>query len=182
MLEHCLQNNCQFGIVYYNGSNFRSTGCTAEISQVIQKYEDGRADILIEGKKRFTLSTLTDDQPFLMADVCFFNDCRGPNYNEANSRLIQEVLVLLDKISAMGRQNLDTKQLQTFDSETLSFLLANTELLSLEQRQEALESSSTANRIQTIITAAQRHIQRSFSQRQLEKILGKNSDIRHIFN
>jgi Lon protease-like protein len=75
MVDHCLEEQSQFGIVYYNGSNFRSTGCSAGIVKLVKRYEDGRKDILIEGERRFSLESIDDTGMYLHARVRYFDDC-----------------------------------------------------------------------------------------------------------
>ena len=49
MIGECLRENRQFGIVYFNGTDIQTAGCTASILKVMKRYEDGRLDILTRG-------------------------------------------------------------------------------------------------------------------------------------
>jgi Lon protease-like protein len=49
-------------------------GCTAKIVRVVERYSDGRLDILCEGMRRFEIEGLDESRKFLQADVEFFED------------------------------------------------------------------------------------------------------------
>jgi Lon protease-like protein len=182
MVDQCLENNQPFGIVYYNGSNFRSAGCSAGIIKLIKRYDDGRKDILIEGKKRFYLESIDDSGLYLKSTVRYFDDCGTENAEHEAQRLKDEAIDLFSRLAELNNKSLDREFLQSMDPGEFSFLLSASDLFNVEERQESLESSSTANRIQNLITSAKRSIRRSEANQKLLEILGDNSDIRHIFN
>src|SRR5260370_25884130 len=49
-------------------------GCTAAILGVSKKYDDGRLDIVTEGKQRFEIEQLNQERSFLRGEVIFFQD------------------------------------------------------------------------------------------------------------
>ncbi len=182
MVDFCLENHTPFGIVYYNGSNFRSTGCSASIQKLIKRYDDGRKDILIEGGKRFSLESIDDSGLFLQAEIKYFDDCGSDDLHREALRLQKEAVELFVHLADLNNKTLDREILEHMDPVDFSFMLSSSDLFTVEERQESLESSSTANRIQNLITSAKRSIQRSEAHQKLLEILGDNSDIRHIFN
>jgi Lon protease-like protein len=53
MIAHCLDASVPFGIVYRDDDGPRSIGCTALVSDVAERYEDGRLDIVVTGARPF---------------------------------------------------------------------------------------------------------------------------------
>ncbi|AHC15963.1 LON peptidase substrate-binding domain-containing protein [Salinispira pacifica] len=182
MVSHCLKQDEPFGIVYYDGSSFKSTGCSGKITNVLKEYEDGRKDIIIQGSDRFTLEEVDDSGEYLTAEVKYFSDCSTSASSRELERMKTEAVEAVIKLASLNNRELDRKYLMSLNPVDFSFLISASDMMNLEDKQENLETSSTANRLQSIITTAKRVIMRSEAHHQLLKILGDNSDIRHIFN
>ena len=58
MINECLEQDRNFGVVHYVGTDIRTMGCTAKILDVIKQYEDGRMDIVTRGKTRFVIKDM----------------------------------------------------------------------------------------------------------------------------
>ncbi len=74
MIGECLLTEGQFGVVRAEPEKMAIVGCMAKIVRVLERYEDGRLDILCEGARRFEIEGLDDSRSFLQADVEFFDD------------------------------------------------------------------------------------------------------------
>lgn len=55
MTAHCLQEDEPFGIVLRDDDGARSIGCTAEVTEVTERYDDGRMDIVVTGAEPFSV-------------------------------------------------------------------------------------------------------------------------------
>ena len=53
MIAHCLEQEAPIGIVFRDDAGARSIGCTARVSEVLERYEDGRLDIVVSGADPF---------------------------------------------------------------------------------------------------------------------------------
>lgn len=53
MIAHCLEREVPFGIVLRDDGGARSVGCSAEVTEVVERYEDGRLDIVVTGLDPF---------------------------------------------------------------------------------------------------------------------------------
>lgn len=77
MLQDCLEGDGQFGIIPMPGGEVPATGavgCTAHISAT-QALDDGRSNILVQGRERFTLEELLDvDTPYFQGMVTALHD------------------------------------------------------------------------------------------------------------
>jgi Lon protease-like protein len=74
MIGECIARDQPFGVVRSEGDTLAIIGCTARVSRVVERYPDGRMDILCEGVQRFEIEALDESRKFLQADVLFFDD------------------------------------------------------------------------------------------------------------
>src|ERR1041384_3749142 len=64
MIGDCLAGGSEFAIVLVLEEGLASTGCTATVTQVIRKFDDGRMDILVRGGRRFDLVRLDQERSY----------------------------------------------------------------------------------------------------------------------
>ena len=74
LVDHCLSNDSEFGVVLANSNRIRKIGCTARIIQIYNKYENGKMDILTIGQERFKILNISEDDLYLTAEVEYFDD------------------------------------------------------------------------------------------------------------
>src|SRR5689334_3315346 len=53
MIQDCLRNKSEFGIVLTDDQSVKQIGCTASVDRVIEQFPDGRMNILVRGGQRF---------------------------------------------------------------------------------------------------------------------------------
>jgi Lon protease-like protein len=69
MIGECVAADGEFGIVWLSDERLHDIGCTARVSEVLDRFEDGRMNILISGGTPFRLSRRVDDLPYPAGDV-----------------------------------------------------------------------------------------------------------------
>jgi Lon protease-like protein len=69
MIGECLEQEKEFGIVWLSDEGLKDIGCSARIERVLERFEDGRLDILVEGSSPFRLLKRIDDLPYPAGDV-----------------------------------------------------------------------------------------------------------------
>lgn len=74
MIGECLRNQWEFGILAVVGETVKPIGCTASISEVLDRFPDGRMNILTRGRRRFEVSDLNEERSFLRGKPRFFDD------------------------------------------------------------------------------------------------------------
>jgi Lon protease-like protein len=144
MIGECLANKANFGIVRAAEEGVAEIGCTAEIVAVTKEYEDGRLDIVTEGRKRFEVLEVNQERSFLRAEVLFFEDeDEKPTGDEVTqvTTLHRQILEL-----AGAQQNLPEEH-----DILLSFHLAGSLPLDLDFKQNLLTVRSEAQRIRALI-------------------------------
>jgi Lon protease-like protein len=181
LINDCIKNKKDFGIVYYNGSTLLKHGSSVRVEQIIRTYEDGRMDLLGQGKKRFFITKIYEDSMYMEADVRYYDD-EQELYDVSAQDLAKEALDCLKKIADLSGKSFNTRDFESLDLKKLSFLLSASDILSTEEKQENLESVSLQYRLEKVITAAARHIERITTTQKIQKLLGDDQDISHLFN
>src|SRR6266705_2650308 len=74
MISECLAQDKPFGVVRVKEEGVAEIGCTAEIITVAKKYPDGRMDIVTQGRERFEVMQVSQERPFLQAEVLYLHD------------------------------------------------------------------------------------------------------------
>ena len=74
MIRECLEAKREFGIVLASNESIAKTGCTASIFKTIKEYEDGRLDILSEGRRVFALIQVFDEKEYYEGAVKYLSD------------------------------------------------------------------------------------------------------------
>lgn len=69
MIGECLEEEREFGIVWLSDDGLKDVGCAAEITQVIERFDDGRLNILVRGTSPFRLERRIGDLPYPAGDV-----------------------------------------------------------------------------------------------------------------
>jgi len=77
MMSHCLGEEAAFGIVLQDSDGARSVGCSARITEVIERYDDGRLDIVVTGEEPFRVLDRFDASDWPAAHVEMLPPARG---------------------------------------------------------------------------------------------------------
>jgi Lon protease-like protein len=142
LITECLTQKQPFGMVRSKENALAEVGCTAVIVQVSKKYEDGRLDIVTQGKQRFTIEQLDQERSFLRGQVLFFDD----EPSEVTKDEAETVIQLHQQLFAVLGQPAEVEP--NFPS--LSFQLAHELPVDLDFKQSILEMKSEAERIETL--------------------------------
>lgn len=64
LIGECLTDEREFGIVYADEDGLRQVGTRAAVTEVLERFEDGRLNVVIEGGERFRLLELTEGRAY----------------------------------------------------------------------------------------------------------------------
>src|SRR3954462_8884020 len=64
MIGECIEAGTEFGIVWMADDGLKDVGCTARITQLLERMEDGRMNILVQGDAPFRLLRRIEDMPY----------------------------------------------------------------------------------------------------------------------
>ena len=144
MIGECLDEKKVFGIVRAQENKIADVGCSADILAVTKKYDDGRMDIVTEGRDRFEVIGINEERSFLQGEIQYFEDPPEITPPAEVTRLISlhnEILTLVSAEPATPEP----------DDPHLSFSLAASLPLDLDFKQTLLELRSEAQRTAALL-------------------------------
>jgi Lon protease-like protein len=74
MMSECLESGTDFGIIWLSDDGLKEIGCSAHITRVLERFDDGRLNILVEGREPFRLVRKIEDLPYPAGDVELLDD------------------------------------------------------------------------------------------------------------
>ena len=176
MIGECLERRAAFGIVFFNGSDIQTIGCTAHILKVLKRYRDGRLDILTRGAERFMIKDIYERKPYLEGRVSFIEDKPEAN-QDGCSRLARSAMTLLEQFTAIAGIQDGYGFAKKQDAKSMSFLIAGCEGFSMEEKQRFLEMTSTYKRLEKCVASLEKIIERTKITAQIRRIIGGNGDV-----
>lgn len=146
MISECLSEQRHFGIVRAKEGGVAEIGCTAEILTVTKTYDDGRMDIVTQGRERFEVVHVNQERSFLQAEVLYLHDDPGA----ATPEDIDRALTLHAEIMKLA--SAEAESVAEIDKAQLSFHLAASLPLDLDLKQALLGMKSEAERLRAVIS------------------------------
>ncbi|QOY85247.1 LON peptidase substrate-binding domain-containing protein [Paludibaculum fermentans] len=143
MINECITEDRAFGIVLSRGNGVLRTGTTAAVEQVLQRFEDGRLDILTLGRRRFEILSIQTDRNFFQAEVQYFDD------DDQAPASLQTILRALEQFEELVKLTGDETETPEADHPELSFQLAQIST-DLSFRQTLLQMRSEADRMEQV--------------------------------
>src|SRR6266852_5306038 len=89
MVRQCLDEKSEFGMLLALPKGVVHVGCTAEIIEVVKRYNDGRMDILTMGRAPFRVVNLFDENPLLEGEVDYLEDSETPSIPRVRCELVE---------------------------------------------------------------------------------------------
>jgi Lon protease-like protein len=74
MIGECLERESEFGIVWMSDDGLRPVGCACEITEVLERMEDGRMNILTRGTRPFRIVERQENLAYPAGEVEFLRD------------------------------------------------------------------------------------------------------------
>jgi Lon protease-like protein len=102
MIEECLAEEREFGIVWAAEDGLKANGCAMEVTDVLETHDDGRLDILTRGTRPFRILEEHFDHVYPAGAVEFLDDrdepADGPTVEAAHEAYGSLVTEATDKI------------------------------------------------------------------------------------
>lgn len=144
MIGECLQRKQLFGVLRAKDGEVAEIGCTAEILNVVKTYDDGRMDIITEGRQRFEVIHVNPERSFLQAEVFYFRDDPGTATREEISRAME----LHGEIMKLAGS--EPESVSDVREQELSFHLAGSLPIDLDFKQSLLGMKSEPERLRAV--------------------------------
>jgi Lon protease-like protein len=143
LIDECLEQDVPFGLVYADDDGLRQVGTLAAVTEVIERFEDGRLNVVVEGRERFRLIELTDGRSFHTGLVEPVDDQHDPTGAED----VERALELFSRLVELTGSDLPAPGAET---PQLSFALAGRFDFSADLKQELLDETSERIRLRRL--------------------------------
>ena len=140
LIGDCLEQEVPFGLVYADDDGIRQIGTMAAVTQVVERFEDGRLNIVVEGRERFRLVELTEGRSFHTGLVEPVEDQHDPT----EPADVDRALGLFTRLVELTGSDLAAPEP---DTAQLSFALAGRFDFSADLKQELLDETSERIRL-----------------------------------
>jgi Lon protease-like protein len=151
MVRHCLDEKSEFGVLLALPKGIVRVGCTAQVTEVPKRYNDGRMDIITVGRSPFRITQLVNADAYandalLEGDVDFLDDRDA----RVDARLQSELTRLYEVCHTLVFDDYP-RNIEAEATEYLSFAVAATLPLDLMCKQQLLELRSEADRQERLV-------------------------------
>jgi Lon protease-like protein len=151
MVRRCCDDKCEFGVLLALPRGIVRVGCTAEVVEVVKRYNDGRMDIITVGRSPFRITDLVNADAYandelLEGDVDFLDD----REHRSDARMENELLRLYEVCHTLIFEDYP-RNLHGEAMEHLSFVVASTLPLDLMWKQQVLELRSEGDRQERLV-------------------------------
>lgn len=140
LIEECLDTEGEFVIVYADDEGMRALGTRARVVRVIERYPDGRLDIIVKGGGRARIERRTEGRSFPTAEV-------SPVGDEIDSGVAPELegcLASYRRLLAAAEVDEEQPELEPGSA---AYGLAGRVALDVEAKQDLLELTSEKERL-----------------------------------
>ena len=141
LIRFCVETSEPLGIVLVEDDRMAKVGCTARVERVLQRYEDGRLDIVVRGEERFLIEEVRQERAYLTAVVEPYE--RPEPLPDVEER--ERVITLHMKLLELSGEKLRPSVYE--GSKRVSYVVAQNAGLNLEQKQELLELANEEERL-----------------------------------
>ena len=146
LVERCLEEPSEFGIVCAeeDGDGFSETGCALEIVEVLERFDDGRVNLVARGTRPFRVTAEQDDLPYPAATVVFLSDLD----EEPDADLLVDVH---EAYAELVRQATDKDPEPADIAGMTAYEIAATVEFAVDAKQQLLETRSEAARCEQLL-------------------------------
>lgn len=178
MINQCIDGGEPFGVVYHRGSELEQVGCTAAVNQVLNRYDDGRLDVMTVGQQRFRIEALDDSGMFLTAQASVLADKPQPVHESLKQTAIRQLLAYA-KLSDL---QLDNESVDGLNANQLAYLIAGVDAVPLATKQRLLELDGAAERLRQSIDAIGQAIAQLEAMARIRSATGYDVDLKSLLN
>ncbi len=145
LVNECWKTKSPFVINLSYNEKLYDIGCMVLIADIMQKYEDGRMDILVVGTHRVKIQNfISGEKPYYLANVEILSDID----NSIDTEKLKNVVEMFNNITNKLK-NPEIKPIifEELNKENPSFQIAPKAGLTIEQKQKLMEIRSENERL-----------------------------------
>jgi len=159
MIGHCLETAEPFGIVFRDdeGTAHR-IGCTARVTEVLERFDDGRMNIVVTGEQPFRVLERFDEAEYPAGEIEPIDreDEPGEEDPEAADMARQAFADLVKRVAGEQPDDLDIDAEDAYGIAARVELPVETKQALLEQRAESERMRMLGNALRALVAAVAR--------------------------
>ena len=172
LIGECLRSGHEFGLVLEDERGRREIGTRAVVVEVLQVFDDGRMNVVVEGHDRFRLCELTSGRAFLTGDVEPVDD----EEDEAPAADSDRALTLFRQLVEVAGGDVEEPD---GTSGSLSFEIASRIDFGIGPKQELLELRSEPARLEHLCELLERAVEAVQREREVRERAATNGKVSH---
>ncbi len=149
LVGECVDEDVPFGLVLADDQGMREVGTRAAVIEVLERFPDGRLNVVVEGRARFRIVDLTEGRSFATAEVADLEDEGDEPASDERARCLEAY----DRVVVAAGAELD--ELDREASE-LTFQIAARIDLGTDVKQTLLELRSERERLVRLVPLLER--------------------------
>jgi Lon protease-like protein len=147
MIGRSLDEGEPFGVVLRDDEGARSIGCTAQVDEVLERFEDGRMNVVVSGREPFKVLDRFEADEYPAGEVEVIDDTDAPGLDESFAAAAREAFAELAE-RATGERPAD----EELDGASAYAIAARIELPD-ETKQRLLEMRDEDERMELLANA-----------------------------
>jgi ATP-dependent Lon protease len=167
LIGECLEATTDFGFVLGDESDTRQIGTRASVTEVLNRFADGRLDVVVEGGERFRIVESTEGRSFRTALIEPYDDV----LDEAATAVVDRALALFGRLVDLTGSDVDVP---LPESAQLSFELASRFDFAPPLKQELLEERSEGVRLDRVCEILEEAAEVVARQREIAELASRN--------
>jgi Lon protease-like protein len=166
LIAECIEDDSEFGLVLSDDEGLRQVGTRARVTDVLERFDDGRLNVVVEGGERFRLVELTSGRAFHTGQIEPIED----DDLDAEPADAQRALGLFRRVAELA----EAETTEPEPSRRLSYEIAARIELPIGLKQELLESRSEPERLRRLSQALDGIAELLTKQKELRDLSSRN--------
>ena len=166
LIGECLEEEREFGIILSDDDGLREIGTSAVVVEVLERFDDGRLNVVVEGRERFRLGEQTSGRAYgtgLTEPVVDEDD-------PASEEEVREAKELFQQLRSVLESDVDDPAANV----PLSFALASRVDFGSSAKQRLLETLSERERLALMRRLLARAVQKTRAERVRREVAATN--------
>jgi Lon protease-like protein len=166
LIGECIEDDAEFGLVLSDDEGLRSVGTKARVTEVLERFDDGRLNVVVEGGERFRLVELTTGRAFHTGQIEPIED----DDLDAEPADAERAIGLFRRVAELA----EAETTEPEPSRRLSYEIAARIELPIGLKQELLESQSEPARLRRLSQALDGIAELLTKQKELRDLSARN--------
>jgi Lon protease-like protein len=173
LIGECLATQSEFGVLLAEKTGLRTVGTAARVIEVLNRYDDGRMDVIVEGRHRFRVTRITEERAYLSAETQPFAD----EDTEVDHELEAACMSSLEQLATTAGTDVGALDVS---GEDVAWQIASQVDLGIDFKQNLLELRSENERLAKLSKALEDTAAALTHRREIERRAAGNGKVDHL--